>query len=325
MAEQPLVSIIIPTYNRAHLIGETLDSVLAQTYTNWECIVVDDGSTDATDELMAEYCAKDSRFKYLSRPPDYSKGANSCRHIGFLESKGEYVNWFDSDDIMLPQHLTLKVLNIVKEDKDFVACEVARWYQNSEFDRIIPIKNNYNMNPVLGQFVGELTLFTCGPLWKKKFLIKEKLFYKNYKIETNDTVLNDWEFNLEALLKNPKFSFIEQVLIHYRFHNNSIYADRMGKNIFKLQDELEIRITMYNKCKKFLKYPNEKLDFFYLTKLLKISRSFLYQKKKVPNLIYKEIKRLKTFSNYDKAKIYISLLFSDITKRRIKSLRLNEN
>ncbi len=79
MAEQPLVSIIIPTYNRAHLIGETLDSVLAQTYTNWECIVVDDGSTDATDELMAKYCAKDARIRYYHRPDLHLSGGNGAR------------------------------------------------------------------------------------------------------------------------------------------------------------------------------------------------------------------------------------------------------
>lgn len=79
---QPLVSIIIPTYNRAHLIGETLDSVMAQTYTNWECIVVDDGSTDNTAELLVVYCNKDNRFQYHHRPKDRPKGANAYRNYG---------------------------------------------------------------------------------------------------------------------------------------------------------------------------------------------------------------------------------------------------
>ena len=63
--DNPLVSIIIPTYNRAHLISETLDSVLAQTYTNWECIVVNDGSPDDTEKVAKRWVEKDSRFKYL--------------------------------------------------------------------------------------------------------------------------------------------------------------------------------------------------------------------------------------------------------------------
>ena len=79
----PLVSIIIPTYNRAHFIGETLESVLAQTYHNWECIVIDDGSTDYTDELMEFYCEKDSRIQYYHRPSHKPKGANACRNYGF--------------------------------------------------------------------------------------------------------------------------------------------------------------------------------------------------------------------------------------------------
>ena len=66
MIKSPLISIIIPTYNRAHIIGETLDSIIAQTYTNWECIVVDDGSSDNTAEVMAKYIVKDSRFRYYN-------------------------------------------------------------------------------------------------------------------------------------------------------------------------------------------------------------------------------------------------------------------
>ena len=82
MQEHPLVSIIILTYNRAHLIGETLDSVLAQTYTHWECIVVDDGSTDATDEVLATYVEKDSRFQYHHRPKDRQKALMRVEIMG---------------------------------------------------------------------------------------------------------------------------------------------------------------------------------------------------------------------------------------------------
>jgi glycosyltransferase involved in cell wall biosynthesis len=107
MPDQPIVSIIIPTYNRAHLIGETLDSVLAQTYTNWECIIVDDGSTDNTDEVVEEYVKKDSRFKYYHRPDEHLPGGNGARNYGFKMSKGEYVNWLDSDDLY-------KILNKIR-------------------------------------------------------------------------------------------------------------------------------------------------------------------------------------------------------------------
>jgi glycosyltransferase involved in cell wall biosynthesis len=175
MNSQPLVSVIIPTYNRAHLIGETLDSVLAQTYQNWECIIVDDGSKDNTDEVVGAYVNKDTRFKYYHRPEDYAKGANSCRHIGFLKSIGEYVNWFDSDDIMLPSHFEKKILRILKNDYDFVCCEIARFrYDNKK--EIINVNYTYeDGNEIINQFVGKLTLSTPGPLWKKFFLNENDL------------------------------------------------------------------------------------------------------------------------------------------------------
>ena len=97
---QPLVSIIIPTFNRAHLIGETLDSVLAQTYQNWECLVVDDGSNDSTPRILEKYSQLDERFRYLERPDYLPKGGNAARNYGFEHSKGDYVQWFDDDDIM---------------------------------------------------------------------------------------------------------------------------------------------------------------------------------------------------------------------------------
>ena len=75
-----LVSIIIPTFNRAHLLGETLNSVINQTYSNWECIVVDDGSSDYTEQLMEFYIQKDPRIIFVRRPDNRPKGANACRN-----------------------------------------------------------------------------------------------------------------------------------------------------------------------------------------------------------------------------------------------------
>ena len=80
---KPLLSIIIPTYNRAHLIEATLDSIKSQDFDDWECIVVDDGSTDNTPIVLANYVKEDGRFRYLHRPKNRKKGPNSCRNFGF--------------------------------------------------------------------------------------------------------------------------------------------------------------------------------------------------------------------------------------------------
>jgi len=100
--QSPLVSIIVPTFNRVHLIGETLDSVLAQTYTNWECIVVDDGSSDGTQKLLEHYARDDERFRYYPRPTSKLKGSASCRNYALEKALGTYVIFLDSDDLLAP-------------------------------------------------------------------------------------------------------------------------------------------------------------------------------------------------------------------------------
>ncbi len=116
----PLVSIIIPTFNRAYLIGETLNSVLAQTYKNWECIIVDDGSTDKTENIVTERIKADKRFQFYKRPKNKPKGANACRNYGFEQSKGLYIQWFDSDDIMHPKKIEIKVGYAISQKADIV-------------------------------------------------------------------------------------------------------------------------------------------------------------------------------------------------------------
>src|SRR5690606_38330168 len=123
----PIVSIIIPTYNRSGFLGETLDSVFDQTYSNWECIVVDDGSLDATPQLMEFYCNKDSRFMYFKRSNKNSKGQSACCNIGFRKSKGTYVMWLDDDDILHKDKLLSQVKLVFDKSHTIVTCGWGRF------------------------------------------------------------------------------------------------------------------------------------------------------------------------------------------------------
>jgi len=106
MAPSPLVSVVVPTYNRAHLIGRTLDSVRAQTWRDLEIIVVDDGSTDDTRARIEALAVEDPRVRYVYKT---NGGPASARNAGFANARGDYVALIDSDDTWYPWKLTLQV------------------------------------------------------------------------------------------------------------------------------------------------------------------------------------------------------------------------
>ena len=319
-SSSPLVSIIIPTYNRAHLIGETLDSVLAQTYQNWECIVVDDGSTDGTFDIIESYLKRDNRFSLYIRDNSYAKGANSCRHIGYLKSNGEYINWFDSDDLMDSQHIGKKVREIVKGNYDFVVCEIAR-FKGNNLNNLKKVDNNYESGyEVINQFVGELTLFTPGPLWSKSFLEKKSLRYKQDRGEVSDSVLNDWVFGIKALLESESYFFIKEPLVYYRSHGNSIYSDRINLNTQKYLDEFKIRKKVYNTVRNQIGY-NKKIEEYYLNRNLKILRVLLI-KKTNGLLVLIEILKNRKAGVLLKGKIVFYYITSVLIGRGINKLRV---
>ena len=107
MAEKPTVSIIIPTYNRAHLIDRSIQSVLNQTYQDFELIVVDDGSTDNTEDIIRQFQEKDKRIKYIKH--DKNKGGSAARNTGIKNSRGEYIAFQDSDDEWFPEKLEKQI------------------------------------------------------------------------------------------------------------------------------------------------------------------------------------------------------------------------
>lgn len=211
MSVNQLISIIIPTYNRAHVIRETLDSIIAQTYKHWECIIVDDGSTDNTRRIVEDCVLVDSRFKLLTRPTQLQKGPSACRNYGVSQSSGKYIQFFDSDDIMHPDHLKFKINTI--EDCDFVTCKIEGFYGDFDVelykedrvkDLIKPSK------PFRSFVVGEFLMCMVVPFWKKESLepflpIREDLH-----------ILEDRELHTRILYTEPKFKVINKTLIYYR-------------------------------------------------------------------------------------------------------------
>tara|TARA_R100000935_G_scaffold7556_5_gene15982 strand:- start:11810 stop:12364 length:555 start_codon:yes stop_codon:yes gene_type:complete len=140
------VSIIMATYNRAHFIEETLVSIQNQTYKNWECIIIDDGGTDNTLEILQPFLLKDNRFKYLKRPSNHIKGLPGCRNFGIDKAKGEYIIFFDDDDIIHPDNLGICVATLVKFKVDYIRYlrEVFIQKFSKKFDR----SSDFNVSPL---------------------------------------------------------------------------------------------------------------------------------------------------------------------------------
>lgn len=110
-------SIIIPTYNRAQILGRTLESIISQTSPNWECIIVDDFSTDNTKDIVQQFCDKDSRFHYIVN--QRSKGAQGARNTGLIYATNEWVMLFDSDNIMHSDLIESMLMEIEKRGNKF--------------------------------------------------------------------------------------------------------------------------------------------------------------------------------------------------------------
>lgn len=213
-SENPLVSIIIPTYNRANLIGETLNSILAQSYNNWECIVVDDGSIDNTAEILSSYVKKDSRIKYCHRPSHHLSGGNGARNYGLKKAIGAYLIFFDSDDIMTPDHLVVKVEAMIMYKCDYVITK-TKFINNKK-----KVGNNnyrFNLYPLtpfnyVSQAINWLTYDVC---------IKTCLAQS---IKFNEELLSGQEYNYFSKLVHFSINakFIDKIVTLRRYHGDSI-------------------------------------------------------------------------------------------------------
>ena len=241
-----ILSIVIPTYNRSGLLEKTLDSIQAQSYGRWECIVVDDGSTDHTAAVVQKLQAADTRFKYLTRPADAVKGAPSCRNIGLAHAQGTYVMFFDSDDL-LPATALANRMEVVQHnpDYDFWVFQTIRCKERMGDDTHIWNSLERPHSEDIPAFLGINPVWhTSGPVFSKKFLETNHLHYTE-----GVRSWQDWEFHLRVLLLSPHYYKCgnPKAAAYQRFHaqrainkeqSDTIHRDRLD-TCFMLIEEFQ--------------------------------------------------------------------------------------
>ncbi len=205
----PRISIIVPCYNQASYIGHTLDSVLAQTYPHWECIVMDDGSADNTREVVQAYCQKDARIRYYRQE---NAGVSRARNNAVKQAAGEFLLPLDGDDLIGPTYVE-EALRYFQErpGTKLVYC-LARRFGDVNEPWLLP-EYRYEW------LVIENMIF-CSAVFRKADFEKAGGYNENMA-----TGLEDWDFYLNLLGPQDKVYRIPKVLFFYRTRTNTRTQD----------------------------------------------------------------------------------------------------
>ena len=247
--KEPLISVIIPTYNRSQYICEAIDGALEQTYKNIEIIVVDDGSTDSTKDVLTKY---GSNVKYIYQN---NAGPSVARNSGIKQSKGELLAFLDSDDIWLPQKLE-KQLELIQQSPNIGLVSCGSYDIDSSGNIISKpiIRRNYENMDILIKTLILRNVVGGGsiPLVRRECFDKLGLF-------SEDIIICEDRDMWIRIAKNYKIKFIEEPLIKYRIHGTNLNKDvtRIKENGRKLVER--------NVDKKDFLFKRKAYSYLYIT------------------------------------------------------------
>jgi len=226
---KPLVSISIPVYNQEHYLYQCLDSVLAQTYDRWECVLVDDGSTDSSGIICDEYAKKDNRFKVVHKK---NAGLAAARQTGLDNIVGKYVVNIDSDDWIDSKHIENMVMAAEENQADIVICP---YFQNSEnYQLYIECKPSaFNLQTLQCEVLEGV--YHAGVVLK---LFARSLFTENPIQPAPYSYYEDMFTYLSCLQYAKKVIYIPQATYHYRLNSVSLTNT----------PDLKTRVQMYEQC-----------------------------------------------------------------------------
>ena len=236
----PLVSIILPTFNRAPFLPEAFASIDAQTFNDWECVVVDDGSTDNTEAIVRAWTPSVTQgVKYVKQE---NKGAYGARNTGLNHATGEYIAFFDSDDLWLPHHLErcVSALQTVREAGwVFAACRAIdttgaivqpTTFETIEGPRPFLSLRATTVGPV--HLIEDPTLLEChvtSGLYAglQNSVIRREVF-DGHRFWEDYRVVEDANFVVRALVRGVRMAYLTDVHVIYRIHAGNSSASAVG-------------------------------------------------------------------------------------------------
>lgn len=203
----PKISIIVPVYNAAKYLPQCIDSILNQTFTDFELILVNDGSSDNSEEICLDYKNKDSRIKYISKE---NGGAASARKVGLENATAEYVGWVDADDWVDIDMFDTLYKSAATQNADIVACGVSQEYANRQ-NILVPNTDEYQKSV-------DLLIFSyCNKIIKKNLFDKSDISFPVGTAEYEDVSVT-----FKLISNTNDILFIPQSFYHYRMGSASV-------------------------------------------------------------------------------------------------------
>lgn len=244
---RPTVSVIIPSYNYAHLIAQTLESVRSQSYEEWECIVVDDGSTDNTEEVVAFYSKQDPRIRFIHQSNQRQAAA---RNTGIKNSAGAYLHFLDADDLIEPRKLELQVAYLEQHPEVDITYSGVRYFTRDNLSERL-LSRQYSSWEDAGLWMPEISgagksilpsllrnniMVVNSPLIRRRAVDQVGLF------DVGLTPVEDWDYWIRCAAKGLTFRFddFEEARALVRAHQLSSSKDqrRMLRATLRMRKKL---------------------------------------------------------------------------------------
>lgn len=256
-----MLSIIIPVYNRERLIIETLESIRDQTRGDWECLIVDDHSTDATLDVVRSFCEKEGRFRLLSRPAEAPKGPSACRNAGFRHAAGEFVYFLDSDDLIGRDFIASFLPRLEADPElDYLSLRIVRF--DGRPDRVVRVSKPKSPDLTIPEAMAAMQIAQSTQcfIWRKSLLDRQSVLWRE-----DLSFGEDKEFYFRLVHEARKgLSVDDPVLVFYRRNRGGIcFHRRYDPQI--LADSCKFYRSMAEAC---LKRAGSERTQRYLTRYL---------------------------------------------------------